>query len=326
MTNKRVFITGGCGFLGSAVVRKLLSMGYLITVYDNLSTGQLEYLPTHSKIRFIQGDVTNWEMISSIIKGHDYVIHLAAQAFIPMSYNFPDIIAQTNTIGSLYLFKACIKKGIKRIVHVSSSEVYGSAKYIPIDEKHPLNPISTYAVSKLASDQWAKTFAYEHNLPIIILRPFNTFGPRDTCPRFIPEAIRQCLKKPTIKVGNISSSRDFTYVDDTALAIILALEKEITESEIINIGTGKSWKISKILKMIKEKTGNKNKRVIHDIKRMRPEDVKLLMSSTIKAFKILGWKAKVELHEGLQKTIEWYIEKGKKWGYEKQIHKWKNYI
>lgn len=315
---KKVFVTGGAGFIGSTVVRQLISSGYQVTVFDNLSTGTIENLPSDKAVRFISGDVKDFEMISSVMRGHEYVIHLAAQAFIPLSYDFPESISRTNALGSLNVFKSCINNGVKRIVHVSSSEVYGAAIYTPMDEQHPLNPASTYAVAKLAADLWAQTMAFEHRLPIVILRPFNTFGPKDTCPRFIPEVIRQCFKEITIKIGNIDSYRDYTYVEDVARAIISALEKEKIEGEIINVGTGKTWKMSKILEMIKSNTGNENKEVLQDTKRLRPKDVPLLMSSTAKAFRMLGWKPEVEFSEGLQKTIEWYRKNGGTWNYEKR--------
>ena len=222
---KKVLVTGGAGFIGSTLIRQLLSEKYSVTVLDNLSIGTLDNIPNGlGKVRIIAGDIRDFEMISTIIKGHDYVIHLAAQAFIPMSYDLPLKCASVNALGSLNIFKACLNNEIKRIVHVSSSEVYGPPKYTPMDEDHPLNPVSTYAVAKLAADLWAQTMAFEHELPVVILRPFNAFGPRDSLPRFIPEMIRQSLKEPAIKVGNLDSARDFTFVEDTATAMICTLE------------------------------------------------------------------------------------------------------
>jgi nucleoside-diphosphate-sugar epimerase len=192
-----------------------------------------------------------------------------------------------------------------------------------MDEQHPLNPKSTYATSKLAADLWAQTMAYEHNLPIVILRPFNTFGPRDTCPRFVPEVIRQCLKENMIKIGNVNACRDYTYVEDTARAVILALEKEKIDGEVINIGTGKALKMSGILEMIKQRTGKEHKKVLKDSTRLRPYDVPMLMANFKKASRLLGWRPQVEFTEGLQRTIAWYMKNGKTWGYENRGWSWR---
>jgi nucleoside-diphosphate-sugar epimerase len=314
---KKVFVTGGAGFIGSSVVHQLLTRGYSVTVYDDLSTGTEENLPKDKAVNLIVGNVADFETTLSCIKGHEYVIHLAAQAFIPVSYNYTISVAKTNALGSLNVFKASLNNQVKKIVHISSSEVYGSAMYTPMDELHPLNPRSTYAVSKLAADLWALTMAYEHDLPVVVLRPFNTYGPRDTCPRFIPEVIRQCLKADAIEIGNLTTSRDFTYVDDVARAIVLALENERINGEVINIGTGKSFKTHEILEMIKQKTGSKNKKVVEDKSRLRSHDVTLLMANYKKASTLLGWKPQVEFTEGLQKTVDWYSSNGMMWEYER---------
>jgi len=315
---EKVFVTGGAGFIGSSLVRQLIDGGRLVTVYDNLSTGAVENLPPDKSMRFVEGDVRDFGEVCSVMKGHEFVVHLAAQAFVPRSYSFPIQVSETNTIGSLNVFIACLKNKVKRVVHVSSSEVYGTAENVPIDERQSPNPASTYAVSKLAADLSAQTMACEHKLPVVIVRPFNTFGPRDTCPRFIPEAIRQCIKEPVVLVGNTKSSRDYTYIQDTARAIVLALEKEGTDAEVINIGTGKAFEMSGILEMIKHYTGNEDKEILLDAERLRPNDPPVLISSTTKASKLLGWKPEVEFTEGLRNTIRWYLRNGKTWAYEKR--------
>jgi len=318
-----VFVTGGAGFIGSTMVHQLVSRGYNVTVFDNLSSGMRENLLNNKTTRFVAGDIRDLEMTSSVMKGHDYVIHLAAQAFIPVSYQLPVNIAETNAVGSLNVFKACLDNAVKRVIHISSSEVYGSAVYTPIDEKHPTNPVSTYAVGKLAADLWAQTMNFEHKLPVVVLRPFNTFGPRDTLPRFIPEMIRQCFKEKVIKIGDISTSRDFTFVEDTCRAIVLALETEKIEGEVINFGTGKALRMSEILDMIMRETENEDKEVILDPERLRPREVTPLLSSATKAYKLLGWKPEVEFFDGLQKTISWYADNGAAWSYEKYGWHWR---
>jgi len=319
----RVLVTGGAGFIGSKLVRKLLNMNYYVTVLDDLSTGLIENLPKSDKLKLIEGDVRDFDLVSRVIQDHPYVIHLAAQAFIPFSYQMPLQVAEVNAIGSINILKACRDSKVKRLVHISSSEVYGPAQYVPMNEKHPLQPYSTYSVAKAAADLWAQTFFWEHKLPVVILRPFNTFGPRESLPYFIPEMIRQCLKEQIMHVGNLETSRDFTYVEDTSNAMIKALETENIEGEIINIGTGQTHKMKDILTLIKKETGAEAKRVILDKSRLRPRDVETLVTDNSKARKILDWTPTTTFEEGIQKTIKWYEDNGQTWGYEKHGWKWR---
>jgi len=320
---KKVLVTGGAGFIGSTLVRELLKEQCEVTVFDDLSIGLHENLPKNQKLTFIKGDITDFKSVSSAIHEHPYIMHLAAQAFVPLSYETPIKVAQVNATGSLNIFKACLDHNVKRLIHVSSSEVYGSAHYQPMDEKHPLCPHSTYAVAKATADMWAQTLHWEHKLPVIILRPFNAFGPRESLPYFIPEMIRQCLKEPIIKVGNLETSRDFTYVDDTVNALVNALLTENVEGEIINIGTNRTRKMKDILTLIKKETGAQDKQVVVDKNRLRPRDVDLLISDNAKAKKLLEWRPKKTFEEGIRKTIQWYMEKGQMWGYEKHGWKWR---
>jgi len=321
--NKKVLVTGGAGFTGSALVRKLLQEGFEVTVFDDFSTGLRDNLPKNKKLRVMEGDVRNFKSVSLAVRNHPYVMHLAAQAFVPLSYEMPLQVAEVNAIGSLNVFKTCLNHHISRLVHISSSEVYGTAQYTPMDEQHPMRPHSTYAVAKATADMWAQTLYWEHKLPVVILRPFNTFGPRESIPYFIPEMIRQCVKEPKFKVGNLKTSRDFTYVEDTIESMIAALQMPNIEGEIINIGTCKTWKMEDILNLIKKETNTEGKEVVLDKSRLRPKDVEMLVSDNKKASKILGWKPKTTFHEGIQKTIHWYINNNRMWGYEKHGWKWR---
>ena len=320
---RKVLVTGGAGFVGSNLVRELLNRGYQVSVFDNLSSGLPENLPKSSKIQLIVGDMRDFELVSRVVHSHQLVMHLAAQPFIPVGYQLPLQTVDVNARGSINVFKACLDHRVKRLVHISSSEVYGSAKYTPMDEQHPLFPCSTYAVAKAAADMWAQTFHWEHKLPAVILRPFNIFGPYESLPRFIAEMIRQCLKEDRIYVGTLETSRDYTYVKDTVKAMILALETEDIEGEIINIGTCRTWKMKQVLNLIKKETDVGEKEVVTDKNRLRPKDVSSLITSNGKARKILGWKSETSFEEGIQKTIKWYINNGKLWGYEKRGWQWR---
>lgn len=321
--DKKVLVTGGAGFIGSTLVRKLLKEQFEVTVFDDLSTGLLSKLPKNLKLTFVKGDVSDFKSVSSAIHNHQYIMHLAAQAFVPLSYQRPLQTAEVNATGSLNVFKACLNHKVKRLVHISSSEVYGTAQYTPMNEQHPLHPHSTYAVAKATADMWAQTLHWEHKLPVVILRPFNTYGPRESLPYFIPEMIRQCVKEHEIRVGNLETSRDFTYVEDTAEAMIAAVQTPNVEGEIINIGTSKTWKMENVLNLIRKVTNAEEKEVMIDKDRLRPKDVETLVTDNKKAGKTLGWKPITTFRQGIRKTIQWYLENGKLWGYEKHGWQWR---
>jgi len=322
MSNK-ILVTGGAGFIGSTLVRKLLDKEFQVSVLDDMSTGLSGNLPKNNDVKLFEGDVRDFDMVSNLIRKHPYVLHLASHAFIPLSYEIPLQVAEVNAMGSINVLKACKDHKVKRLVHISSSEVYGPAQYEPMDEKHPLQPYSTYSVAKAAADLWAQTFFYEHNLPVVILRPFNTYGPRETLPYFVPEMIRQCLKEPVIKVGNLETFRDFTYVEDTTEAMVKVLEAEDVDGQVINLGTNQTHKMSDVLSLIRKQIGVEGKTVVSDESRFRPRDVPKLISDNKKAKRLLGWRPKTSFEEGIQKTIQWYKDNNQTWGYEKHRWKWR---
>jgi len=320
---RKVLVTGGAGFIGSTLVRGLLRKNYEVTALDNLSTGMAENLPKSKELKLIEGDVLDFTLVSKVIRKHPFVMHLAAHAFIPFSYEMPLEVAGVNALGSANVLKACVDNKIRRLVHVSSSEVYGPAQYVPMNEKHPLRPYSTYSVAKAAADLWAQSFFWEHKLPVVVLRPFNTYGPRESLPYFIPEMIRQYIKEPIIRVGNLETSRDFTYVDDTADAMIKALETEHVEGEIINIGANQTHRMKDILALIAKDTDANKKPVVVDNNRLRPRDIDVLIADNTKAFKLLRWTPTTSFEDGIQKTIKWYLSNHRMWGYEKHGWKWR---
>ena len=305
LKNKEVLVTGGCGFIGSEIVKQLSMIGANVTIIDNLSSGKEKYVEGLSNVKLITGDLLDDHTIESVVKDKEYVINNAALPFIPDSYYMPKKFFDVNVNATISLALAVIKeKKAKRFVHISSSEIYGTARYTPMDENHQTTPQSTYAVSKLAGERVVFTMHKEHNLPAVIIRPFNSFGPNITQPYIIPEIIRQMEKNDVIKLGNLNAKRDLTYVTDTARGIILSLVKEGVIGEVINIGSQRSFSIKDLVSLISE-IMDKKVSVEVDPSRFRPYDVDTLICNYERATKLLGWKPEITVKEGLEKTVEW---------------------
>lgn len=300
-----VLVTGGAGFIGSEVVRQLCQRGHSVTVIDNFTSGKADHL--HGlDIKLIKGDICDSEVLFEALKDQEQVVHLAALPFIPDSYVAPEQFFRVNAMGTVSLIRHAIRsESVEKFVHISSSEVYGAAKYVPMDEEHPTLPHSTYAASKLAADRAAYTIHKEHGFPVVILRPFNSYGPRVTQPYIIPEIITQLLRADTVLLGNTETSRDFTYVGDTAKGIIAACGSKEAIGETINLASGTEVRIKELVVLISKLLGKGEVSVQHDESRMRPYDVDRLVGDYSKAQKILGWKPEVSLSDGLERTIEW---------------------
>ena len=307
LQDKRVLVTGGAGFIGSETVNQLLNQGYLVTVFDNFSSGKMRYLPKQNKnLSIIKGDITNELAVAKATKNQEAIIHLAALPFIPDSFYYPVDFFKVNTIGSMNLFWSAVKsKTVDVVVNISTSEVYGSAQYSPMDENHPTSPFSTYAVSKLAADRAAFTLHKENGFPSIVIRPFNTYGPRFTEPYIIPEILSQLLRgNRELNLGNINSTRDFTFVSDTVRGILKAMQGKKAIGEIINIGSENEIRIgdlvTKLSKIMKVKT-----KIKRDESRLRPYDVNRLVCNNKKAQKLLNWRPTISINNGLKMTFDW---------------------
>lgn len=311
LKDKEVLLTGGCGFIGSEVAKQLSEIGANITILDNLSSGKESYVSNFENVNLVKGDIRDDEVIGSIVKNKEYVINLAALPFIPDSYQYPKEFFDVNVNGTMNVALSSSKeKNVKRFVHISSSEIYGTAKYTPMDENHPTIPHSTYAVSKLAGDRVVFTFHKEHNLPAVIIRPFNSFGPNITQPYIIPEILTQLLNNTNeIKLGNLNSKRDLTFVSDTAKAIILALVTDKIEGETINVGTERAISV-KDLVSIMSKILSKSVKISVDDSRLRPFDVNVLECDYGKAKNLLKWSPEISLEDGLKITIDWVKNNG----------------
>ena len=307
LKDSRILVTGGAGFIGSEVVKQLIKKNSFVTVLDNFSSGKKQYLPKNiKKLKIIKGDITDEKTVGKAVKNQDYVIHLAALPFIPDSFYYPADFFNVNTIGSVnLLWKSIQSNSVKRFIQISTSEVYGSAQQVPMDENHITAPHSTYAVSKLAGDRAAFTLYKENGFPVVIIRPFNSYGPNYTQPYIIPEIMNQLLNgNKELMLGNINASRDFTFVSDTANGIIRSLSAKKVVGETINLGSGNEISIKelafKIAKIAKIKI-----KIKYDEGRERPYDVNRLICNNKKAKKLLGWKTKITMDQGLKKIFQW---------------------
>ncbi len=311
--NIKVLVTGAGGFIGSHLVEKLVELGadvYAFVRYNSRNNwGMIELFPeeTKKKIKIIAGDIRDSDAVRSAAKEKDIIFHLAALIPIPYSYIHPREIMETNIMGTLNVLVAAKESKVKRIIHTSTSEVYGTAHYTPIDEKHPLNAQSPYSASKIASDKIAESFYLSYGLPVTIIRPFNTYGPRQSARAIIPTIVTQALTKKEVFIGSSNPTRDFTYVSDTVEGFIkLAEAEDKVLGEVINIGSNFEISIGELTDKIVSLIC-KDIKIKFDKSRVRPEksEVERLKADNRKAEKLLNWKPKISLDEGLRKTIEW---------------------
>ncbi len=309
---KKVLITGGAGFIGSHLVEECLSRGWEVHVLDSLVSGKASYIHHPGVVLYTESIVARIE----IDEVFDYVFHLAAEPYIPYSYMAPRLFCETNIIGTLSVLDYAKRTGVKRVLVVSTSEVYGTCSPgTELTEKSPLNPISTYAVTKLAADRLSIARWHEDKVPVIIFRPFNCFGPRATQEYVIPEIIAQAIRGDTIKLGNTESVRDFSYVADTAWAMAECIEKG-TLGEVYHYGSGLYRDIGSIVVDV-ENILNKRLKIVRDEGRFRPVDVTWLWADNSKFDSLpVGEHYDTVFFTGLQKTIEWFQNNGNRWAYE----------
>jgi len=314
-----ILVTGGAGFIGSALVRELLKNNAEVIVYDNFLYGDHSNLTDIEKdLEIVNGDVLSWKLDHTIKKQNvRYVFHLAAEPYIPHCYDNPEKFFDVNVKGTMHLLMACKTLDVERIVHFSTSEVYGTAQYTPMDENHPTLPLSTYAVSKLAADRTCFVFSHEHKIPVVIVRPFNCYGPRETQPYVIPEIITQLAKNNAVTLGNIKARRDFTYVEDTARGAIEIMRSNISNGEVVNLGSNKAYSIEELALLIGKIMGYEKIDINISHARLRPLDVDMLQCDYTKANRITGWTPKIDIEEGLKRTLNWYMENGRHWIWEK---------
>ncbi len=307
----KVVVTGAGGFIGSHLVERLVELGAEVTAFVRYNSrndaGLLEILGDKRKeIRTVSGEIRELETVRKVTKDAKVVFHLAALVGIPYSYVHPNEVVEVNTIGTLNVLTAAKDWGVRKVVVTSTSEVYGTAITVPISEKHPKQPQSPYAASKIAADAIALSFYHAFELPVAIVRPFNTFGPRQSDRAIIPTLISQALTKRAIEVGNTKPTRDFTFVTDTVEGFIKVAESDKSVGEEINLGSGQEISIGDLAQKITALCGRDIQ--IHPSKeRFRPakSEVERLLGDASKARKLLGWQPEKDFEQGLKLTIEW---------------------
>ncbi|NGX51192.1 MAG: dTDP-glucose 4,6-dehydratase [Chlamydiae bacterium] len=314
--NKRkVFVTGAGGFIGSHLCSRLAQLGADVTAmlhYNSRSDwSNLEFLPSDEKsaLRIVSGNVEDSGFIDRHIKGMDTVFHLAALIGIPYSYDAPLSYVRTNVEGTVNVLEAVRKFDVERLVHTSTSETYGTAQYTPIDEMHPLQGQSPYSASKIGADKLAESYACSFNLPVVTLRPFNTYGPRQSTRAVIPTIITQLLTCDSVHLGDKRPVRDFNFVGDTVEGFIAAGSSADALGKVINVGHGKGISIGELVRLLQEIMGIE-KRVITDPERVRPQNSEVyeLICDYSRARELLHWEPKTSLREGLIESIEFVNE------------------
>lgn len=312
-TGKRVLVTGAGGFIGSHLTERLVELGAspraLIHYRGDGSRGWLEHSPCKDEIEVIAADVRDRDGVRQAMKDVEIVFHLAALIAIPYSYEAPASFVETNVNGTLHVLQAAREQGVQRMVHTSTSEVYGTARYVPIDEAHPLQAQSPYAASKIGADKLVESFALSYAFPVVTVRPFNTFGPRQSARAIVPTVMTQCLTGDVVRVGNVTPTRDMNYVSDTVEGFVQAAASPEAVGRTINIGSGREIAIGDLVRMIAGLAG-KPVAIEVDEARARPahSEVERLVASATVARELLGWEPSVSLEEGLQTTFAWVRE------------------
>jgi NAD dependent epimerase/dehydratase len=310
--NSKTVVTGAGGFIGSQLVDRLLQLGADVTAFvrynSRSNAGLLDFIDEgrRKQLRIVAGDVRELETVRGLLQGHDVVFHLAALVGIPYSYVHPNEVVEVNTIGTLNVLSAAKESSLVKVVVTSTSEVYGTALTVPIDEKHPKQPQSPYSASKIAADALALSFYLAFDSPVAIVRPFNTYGPGQSDRAIIPTIISQALTRREIVIGNTRPTRDFTFVTDTVEGMIRAAESDRCAGQEVNLGSGQEISIGELAHKIGAMVGADVK-IRQSEERLRPakSEVERLLSSNAKMRELTGWQPKVSLDDGLRLTIDW---------------------
>ena len=311
-TGRPTLVTGAGGFIGSTVVEHLVRAGAQVRAFVRYNSrndfGSLELLDADvlHEVEVFTGDLANPEAVSSAVEGAEIVLHLGALIPIPYSYRHPREFEVANVVGTLNVLQAVRAADVRRLVHVSSSEVYGTARSVPITEEHPLNAQSPYAATKTAADQLALSYWHSFETPVVVARPFNTYGPRQSARAVIPTIVTQALSRDVIELGATSPTRDFLFVEDTAAGLARCASADGVEGETYNLGTGTEISIGEVVERVLRSVG-RDLPVVERDQRLRPHssEVERLVADFSKARNAFAWEPSVSFDDGLQRTIEW---------------------
>ena len=314
ISGKKFFVTGADGFIGSHLIELLIEQGAIVRAlvfYNSWNEiGWLKDIPNNilEQVEIVRGDVRDSDHMQELVRGCEYVMHLSSLIAIPYSYSAPRSYVETNVIGTLNILQACRNSDcLTKLVHVSTSETYGSAQYTPIDELHPLVGQSPYSASKISADKMAESYYLSFGLPVVTARPFNTYGPRQTARAVIPTIASQLIAgRRSLKLGSLTPTRDFNFVTDTARGMLALALSNNNDGEVINIGSGEEWSIQRTVDLLVGISGNEIE-ILTDEDRMRPEksEVNRLVADNSKIMRCTDWKSEVAFHDGLQMTYEW---------------------
>ena len=321
-----VLVTGADGFIGSHLTEMLIKCGAKVkglSLYNSFNNwGWLEDIENMGSIEVINGDIRDPHFVKTITRDVDAVFHLAALIGIPYSYIAPDSYVQTNVTGTLNILQASLDNGVKKVIHTSTSEVYGTARYVPINEAHPLQPQSPYSATKIAADAIAMSYFNTFNLPLTIARPFNTYGPRQSARAVIPTAITQILSgKKSIKLGSLTPTRDFNYVEDTCRGFLALAECDSAVGEVVNIGSNYEISIGDTIKLIADIIGS-DIEILNDDVRIRPDksEVERLWCDNTKIRNLTGYQPEINLEEGLKRSVTWFSDPANLKKYKSDIY------
>jgi len=309
---KRVLVTGAGGFIGSHLVEMLVEQGNNVRALVHYNSrndwGLLEQVPPRIRedVEVVAGDIRDAHQMERVVRGCTVVYHLAALIGIPYSYAAPSSYVSTNVVGTLNVLQAAMAEGVERIVHTSTSEVYGTAQYTPIDEKHPLRGQSPYSASKIGADKMAESFHLSFGLPVVTVRPFNTFGPRQSARAVIPTIISQAIKGEEIRLGSLDPVRDLTFVEDTVDGFVRAAGADAAVGRVINLGQGEGVTIGDLAERILTLMGV-DIPIVTKTERTRPprSEVRELVCANEQARSVLGWSPSSTLADGLRRTVAW---------------------
>jgi len=310
---QRVLVTGAGGFIGSHLAERLVELGASTRAFvrytSSASWGWLDQSRLKDEIEVVAGDLRDPDILRKAMRGIERVFHLAALIGIPYSYETPLAYVRTNIEGTVNVLQAAQDAGVRLVVHTSTSEVYGTARHVPINEQHPLQAQSPYAASKIGAEKMVEAFGRTYGVPVVILRPFNTFGPRQSARAIVPTIISQCLTDRGVRLGNTRPTRDLNYVDDMVRGFILAAETPTVVGQIINVGSGREVSIEQVVRLVGERVGRVPE-IVRDEVRVRPpeSEVERLVADNTRARTLLGWEPSISLEDGVQRTIDWMRE------------------